>query len=136
MTFKASAPVSSHWTRVPCGEGNCSDYRNGFFIDVDISTELGAAQHNYLANKDKKRKGTMQKISATVYRFTYPPGSQPFAGNNHEHYAPIDRPAYYLVHDGDWRGNPTGNKRFLDVDDWVDMFANHQDRLATEKQKG
>lgn len=136
-TFRVVAPVSSHWERVGCEKYECPDYRNGFFVDVDTSTDLGQAQYNYLTNKDKSRKGTMQKMSETVYRFTYPPGSRPFAGNNHEHYWPIGRPPYYLVHDGDWRGNPTGFKRFFQKpEDWIDMSANHQDQIATQLQKG
>lgn len=135
-TFRAVAPVSSHWHRVSCEEAQCPDYVKGFFIDVDVSTDLGAAQFDYLHRKDKSRKGTMQKMAETIYRFTYPPGSRPFAGNQHEHYQPVGRPAYYLVHDGDWRGNPTGFKRFLTAEDWVDMSANHQAQVAHEAQKG
>lgn len=136
-TFRAVAPVSTHWQRVSCERYECDDYRKGFFIDVDVSTDLGAAQYNYLARNDKSRKPTIQKMAETVYRFTYGPGSRPFAGNNHEHYWPLGRPPYYLVHDGDWRGNPTGFKRYFDrVEDWIDMSANHQDQLAHEVQKG
>jgi hypothetical protein len=137
VTFRAVAPVSSHWARVSCAEYQCSDYRNGFFIDVDTSSELGQAQYDYLSKRDKKRKGTMQRITWTVVRFTYPPGSVPFDGNGHEHYKPIGRPPYYLVHDGDWRGNPTGFRRFFErPEDWIDMSANHQDQIATQLQKG
>jgi hypothetical protein len=136
-TFRVTAPVSSHWHRVSCEEYQCPDYRNGFFIDVDLSTDLGKAQYDYLSKKDKKRKGTMQRMTWTVVRFTYPPGSRPFDGNSHEHYQPIGRPPYYLVHDGDWRGNPTGFKRFFQkAEDWIDMSANHQDQIATQLQKG
>lgn len=135
-TFRAVAPISSHWHRVSCEEAQCPDFMRGFYIDVDTSTELGAAQFDYLHRKDKSRKGTMQKMSETIYRFTYPPGSRPFAGNNHEHYQPNERPAYYLVHDGDWRGNPTGFKRFLSAENWVDMSANHQAQIAHEQSKG
>lgn len=135
-TFRAVAPISSHWNRVSCEQAQCPDYLRGFFIDVDVSTELGQAQFDYLHRKDKSRKGTMQKMSETIYRFTYPPGSRPFAGNNHEHYQSNERPAYYLVHDGDWRGNPTGFKRFLTAEDWVDMSANHQAQVAHEQGKG
>lgn len=136
-TFRVVAPVSSHWRRVSCAEYACADWTNGFFIDIDTSTDLGMAQYEYLSKKDKSRKGIMQRMTWTIVRFTYPPGSRPFDGNAHEHYHPIGRPPYYLVHDGDWRGNPTGFKRFFQrPEDWVDMSANHQDQLAHNVQKG
>jgi hypothetical protein len=55
-----------------------------------------------------------------------------------DHKLPLDRMPFFLVHEGDWRGNPRGgaphvHKRAID---WVDEFANHQVRLAETLRRG
>jgi hypothetical protein len=53
------------------------------------------------------------------------------------HKIPIGRPPNFLVHDGDWRGNPTGRVRHhRNAEDWVEDFAENTDRFRQFQQRG
>ena len=66
--------------------------------------------------------------------FTFEPGQDCFA----QHRVPLERDPLFLVRGGDWRGNPTGLQpyRHHRGEDWVDDFADHQDRIARQIERG
>jgi hypothetical protein len=127
-SYGITAPLASHWRRATCAEYECADYVHGFVATIDTGTELGQRQFDYLTH-DKERKYSMQRVSLTTFKFVYGPGNRCFKSG--EHRVPIGRPPLLLVHDGDWRGNPTGNVvRHTRVENWVEDFAEHQSVLA------
>jgi hypothetical protein len=136
-TFKVIAPLASHWKRATCEEYMCQDYTHGWATTVDTSTELGQKQF-YFITHDKERKYSYQKLSATLHVFVYDSGQRPFFDEGkHTHFMPVGREPYYLVHDGDWRGNPTGNKLVhRNHQDWVDQFGENQNRLIDLQKRG
>jgi hypothetical protein len=136
-TFKVVAPLKSHWRQVSCEEYECLDYVHGWVTTVDTSTDIGQQQYHFITH-DKERKYSYQKVSETIHVFMYGPGQRPFYDEGkHTHYVPVGRDPYYLVHDGDWRGNPTGNKLIhRSYRDWVDQFGENQLNLQDIQKRG
>jgi hypothetical protein len=123
-------PLQTHFRRVTCADVRCAEYVNGWVTVVDTATELGQRQYDYLS-RDRTRSPHAEKTGTSLVSFTYPPGSQPFDSTRHEHYRPIGYEPVTVVHGGDFRGNPRRDPpRIMRPQDWVDDFANHQERLA------
>lgn len=132
-TYEIKAPKSTHFRPATCAEFGCEYMREGWQSVIDESTELGRAQAHYIRNKSGRRftEDRNQAPGMTVFRFEA--GQSCFG----EHQLRLDKPELYVVRGGDWRGNPTGNSRqHANADDWVDDFANHQDQLKQQIEKG
>ncbi len=130
-TYSISSPKATHHRRATCAEVDCQAQLRGWATEVDVSTELGARQANYI--RMKSGRAFIATEAGTIVRFTFPAGQTCFA----EHLVPLGRPEFYLVRDGDWRGNPRGTSaQRHNADTWVDDFANHQQKLADRLQEG
>jgi hypothetical protein len=134
-SFSMRAPLDSHWRPATCEEVECEAYRSGWVTTVDTSDALGQRRYHFITH-DPTRRHSMQHVGDSLFKFVFGPGQECF--NSHTHRAPIGRPALLLVGDGDWRGNPRGTpvRQHTSVDDFVDEFSNHQDRLLTALQRG
>jgi hypothetical protein len=127
-------PFRTHWRQATCEEVDCPDFLNGFIVTIDTSTNLGQKQHNFLTH-DKTRNYSMQRPSVTIFKFCYAPGNK--CMRYYEHRTLIGRQPLFLVAEGDFRGNPRNIPvRVHKPEDWVDDFAEHQDKLATTIQRG
>lgn len=134
-TFSMDAPFASHWRRATCEEYECEDFLHGFVMTIDLTTELGRKQFHHLTKVDKDRRYHMQRVAQWTVKLIYGPGNPCFKRGDHR--VPLDRPPFYLVSEGDWRGNPRGGRyRHRRPEDWIDQFANHQDQIATTLQRG
>lgn len=138
MTYEWSAPLRSHWRKATCEEYECDDFINGFVLTVDLSTELGKKQYYFVTKVDRERSYSMQRVTQTMVKFIYGPGNPCFAPKRNTHRVPIGRPPFYIVAQGDWRGNPRGTPRYLHrrAEDWIDDSANHFNRLAEAAKRG
>lgn len=134
QTFALSAPLATHFRAGTCAEvGDCEPYQNGWRTTVDETTELGQQQAHYIrkiagrAFKESRGEGGL-----TVFEF--PAGQQCFR----THRVRIDRPEHCLAWRGDWRVQPRRDDItvFQRGDQWVDSFAEHQDKLATALERG
>ena len=134
-TYGWSMPLRTHWRPASCEEYGCADYQHGWVTTVDLSTDLGQRQYEYCSH-DRTRSFHMQRVSETLAKFVYKPGSRCFAWE--DHHVPLGRPGLFTVTGGDWRGNPRGvpQRRHARAEDWIDDFANHQDTIATAIRKG
>jgi hypothetical protein len=133
-SYAMRAPISTHWRQASCEEVDCESFLQGFVTTVDLTTELGQRQYDYLSH-DKERSYHMQRVSETLVKFVYGPGNRCFSSNKHR--TAIGRPPRLLVVGGDWRGNPRREKRVhRNIDDWVDDARNHQDKIARIIQRG
>jgi hypothetical protein len=134
-TYTMAAPLASHWRRATCEEYECDGFLNGFVLTVDVSSDLGRKQYHFVTH-DKERRYSMQRVSQHLIKFVYGPGNQCFKRGDHR--VPLDRPPFYLVSGGDWRGNPRGTKRTIHrrPEDWVDDFANHQIGISDAIKRG
>lgn len=138
-TYSMARPLSTHWRTATCAEYECEGYLRGFMLSIDLGTELGQRQYHYVTH-DKSRSYTIQRESERLVHVLYGPGNECFASVSKQatHVVLRDRPPFYLVSGGDWRGNPRGTPRYVHrrPEDWVDDFANHQDKLAEAARKG
>lgn len=130
-SYELRSPLATHWRDATCAEVDCPAHAHGWVTTVDVATELGRQQANYI-RLHSGRHFTAEE-TGTLVAFTFPAGQTCFA----QHKVPLGRPEFYRVVGGDWRGNPRGEVRnHANAADWQDDFANHQDKLATEAQKG
>lgn len=130
-TYEISAPITSHFRDATCAEVFCQSNARGWVTVIDVGTPLGKKQANYIRLKSG-RSFTIREAGQQV-EFTFPAGQKCFG----VHKAPLERPALFVVRDGDWRGNPRRTPpRVLSAPDWTDDFMEHQDVIATEIEKG
>lgn len=135
-TYTMSSPFASHWRPANCEEYECQDFIHGFVITIDFSTNLGKKQLHYLTKEDKDRRYHMQRTGPYEVKLIYGPGNPCFKRGDHR--VPLDRPPFYLVAEGDWRGNPrrVRPRRHQRPEDWVDDFATHQIKVAETMKRG
>jgi hypothetical protein len=108
---------------------DCKAYQNGWATTVFAGSDDEALIRslNYRFVETKEADG--------MIRFTFYAEQPCFAASRHR--VPIEREPLYVVRGGDWRGNPRGEKTtHTRPEDWVDDFANHQDKLATRLAQG
>lgn len=132
-TYQILQPPQTHFRPATCLEVDCFGYTNGWRTVVDESTDLGQRQAHYI-RKESRRKYTETRDPAGLTAFEFEAGQRCFQ----THHKSLERPAIYLVRDGDWRGNPrnTTPRKHDNPDDWVDDFASHQQALADKHQEG
>lgn len=132
-TYSMRFPLKTHWRKATCEEAGCEAYQFGFATTVDTGTELGQKQYYYLTH-DRERTYTMQHVGATLYKFVFPPGQRCFKSSTHR--VRLERTPTVAVTPGDFRAFTGPPRIFQRVDDWVDDFANHQDRVNILKARG
>jgi len=135
-TYAVQRPKSTHQRQATCEEVECPAWRDGWTTHVDVSTELGKRQAEYIAKKSGRRfheTTGFGDINNGQREFMFPPGQQCFR----EHWVPLEMEPIYVVRDGDWRGNPTGRRRVhANGKEWVEDFAEHQDHVNDQLKKG
>ena len=125
-TYQILSPVATHYRTGTCDEAGCLAYQHGWQTNVDEATDLGQRQAHYIRTLCGRR-FTERRTELGITAFTFQPGQKCFA----THKVPLDRPEFYVVRGGDWRGNPRGEvRRHSSGDSWVNDFAEHQDRIA------
>lgn len=134
-TYGMAMPLKTHWRHARCDEYECDAYLYGWATEVDLSSDLGQAQAEYIRH-DRTRRCREETTGPSTVRFVFGPGQRCFRAS--EHRVPLARPARYYVAGGDWRGNPRGVPARVHsrADDWVEDFATHQDMIATAIRKG
>lgn len=130
-TYSVISPIETHTRPATCQEVECEAHQRGWQTQIDVSTTLGQNQAAYIQHRAGRKYSVVQV--GDLVTLTFPAGQQCFAA----HRVALDRPAVFLVRDGDHRGNPRGTDPILrSPDDWVDDFANHQLRVQAQIDKG
>lgn len=130
-TYEVVAPLATHYRDGTCQEVDCGANAYGWVTLVDVATDLGRRQANYI-RLHSGRTFTATEVG-TLVTFSFSAGQKCFA----EHKVPLEREQFFRVRGGDWRGDPRRIGTVLRrPDDWVDDFANHQQTLADRLQEG
>ena len=131
-TYGIVAPLATHYRAATCAEVECEAYTHGWLTAVNEVDDLGARQAHHIRRVAGRRfTETRRPDGCTEFRFEA--GQKCFRA----HQVPLEREPLYVVRGGDWRGNPRAESRqHARPADWVDDFAEHQDRLATRLQQG
>lgn len=131
-TYQIVTPLHSHFRPATCAEVECEAHAHGWITRVDEATELGQRQAHYI-RQQSGRAFREQREASGLTSFVFQAGQKCFQ----QHRVRLERPEIYVRRDGDWRGNPTGNVvRHQRPADWQEDFAEHQDRIATELERG
>jgi hypothetical protein len=126
-TYQAAA-ISDKTVVAACQSVGCDAWRHGWDTVVDESTELGKRQAAYIRKQSGRTFSEMRHHEGmTLFRFDS--GQRCFADHH-------TRPAVYLVRGGDHRRNTGLIREHVDPDEWVEDFAEHQDRLADRLGRG
>ncbi len=134
-TYAITSPISTHFRPATCEEAGCGAYAGGWHTTVDESTELGQRQAYYV-RKLSGRRFSEHRNEAGLTVFDFEAGQQCF--RSAEHRVSLQRPENFTVLGGDWRGNPLGIQPYKHdrAENWVDDFANHQQKLADRHNQG
>ena len=161
-SYDIHAPLASHWRKATCEEVDCEGWRSGWITMIDerdlaprgeetlahLPPRERTAAHvrrlRQMANADEARAYYIRHLSGRNFTeskdtatgktvFDFPPGQECFD----EHRVRVERPEIFVVRDGDFRGNPTRERRVHDSPDhWVEDFAEHQDQIAIQVDRG
>jgi hypothetical protein len=130
-TYQARQPKTEKTRIGSCEAAGCASYEHGWRSVIDVTTELGQRQQHYIRHESGRRFTEYAEGNGIVV-FTFWAGQQCFQ----THHVP-DRPQFFSVRDGDWRGNPTNRSRLhTRAADWVEDFAEHQAKLAEQIERG
>ncbi len=129
-TYQVVSPISTHWERATCQQVDCPDYLNGWRVKIE-----GLPPEMVHAARTTGRKFSELEISANEHWLVFEAGQPCFRASEHRRL--LDKQEIFIVRDGDYRGNPTGNfRKHTRPADWQEDFAEHQDRLAQQIQQG
>lgn len=136
QTYSLVRPAGSAdwWRPASCEEVACPPHLRGWRTSVDEATPLGAQQARYI-RREAGRAFSEHRDAAGLTVFEFAAGQECFAGGTHQR--AVEREPLYVVRGGDYRGNPTRQRRIHDQPaHWVEDFAENQDRIATVRQHG
>lgn len=128
-TYGIAAPRDTHTRKASCREVECQHYGRGWQSVINTNTELGRRQANYI-RMSSGRHFTFTENNGVV-TFVFAAGQKCFT----EHRVKLDRQELFVVRGGDWRA-VTSEVIKRSPENWVDDFANHQDRIATKLKQG
>lgn len=135
-SYELHQPFETHFRPARCAEVDCPAWRDGFAMGFTVTDPERARAARVIRDRSG-RTFTVEEIrgeSGRVERvvFTFPPGQECFTA----HRVPLEREPIAIVRDGDFRGNPTGYRAQLGLDDWVYDCATTQDKIKTALERG
>lgn len=146
-TYEVRMPKATHHRPATCAEVGCDARTNGWVTVADERTEQGRLVASKVRTVSRPVGASLAPaVAARVRRyvehrrpdgtteFMFPAGQECFAA----HTVTLDRPALYVVRDGDIRGNPRGTPEHRHVRgaDWVEDSALHQQAIQLAHQRG
>lgn len=129
QTYALMRPERTHSRVATCGEVDCGSHRSGWITNVDLGTELGRKQSWYI--RTQSGRGFTMSQAGTMQTFEFPPGQQCFK----QHRIQLDVEPLYVKVGGDWRSRTSAPVTMRPAD-WVEDFAEHQDKIITIQKKG
>lgn len=145
-TYEVRMPRDTHTRPATCAEVDCERRRLGWVTVADERTVEGQQVARMVRQYGRpagaplapavaaRVRRYVQTVAAGVTHFTFPAGQECFTA----HRVSLDRPALYVVRDGDIRGNPRGTPEIHHARgaDWVEDSALHTQVIQTAHQKG
>lgn len=111
-----------------CETVGCGAWRHGWDTTVDETTDLGRRQATYIRQASFRTYRELRTGEGlTVFRFDA--GQRCFADHR-------TRPQRFLTRGGDHQANLGLLREHTRGQDWVEDFAEHQDRLADRLRQG
>lgn len=115
-----------------CADVDCPNLEHGWVSVVDEATELGQRQADYI-RRHAGRRFLEERTADGLTRFVFEAGQECFA----RHEVAGERAPIFLVRGGDWRGNPTGERRIhARPEHWVEDMQEQLDEIRTVRERG
>lgn len=143
-TYVINAPLSTHFEPSSCEEIGCPNFLKGWAVGI-IAGEEGAAMDYACSHSGKEfQRLTVEEARAAfpdhqftgcLFVYIFSSGQPCFDGDAGRHLQRIGRPEVFLKVGGDWRGF-TSRPAEMRMNDWLDDFEEHQDKLATVQAQG
>lgn len=128
-TFQIVTPQTEEfWEPATCEEVGCEQFLNGWDTRLPVGSDLVDVVRS-------SNRPYTQRLEDGVVVFTFAPGLPCFRAATHR--LRLERPSLFVVKDGDWRGNPTGQSRqHARPEDWVEDFKESVQDSAELKERG
>ena len=121
--YAIRAPRSTHWRQASCAEADCQYWREGWNTYVDLNTELGKAQAEYIRRRSGRSFHETDMGGGGV-KFAFDAGQRCFGSDRHQ--VRVERQELFIA-DGRQHVRPI---------DWVEDFATHLDRVTEDRKRG
>lgn len=114
-TFSVINPIDTHFRPATCAEVDCEKYLNGWKVLIlDEADPVWIMRMEYMQNKltprcDRRYREYRDEHGTLVFEFEA--GQEFFDSAQHQHRVGVEREPLYVVRGGDWRANPTGERR-------------------------
>lgn len=135
-SYRALAPLSTHFRPATCQEVDCPHYLSGWETAVDEQTDLGRRQAHFIRHdRERHHAEERNRGGSGLTVFTFTPGQRCF--NSGAHRTRLDRPERFFLTGGDYRGNPLRTPaREVSATAWQDDLGEHQDRIIEMIRRG
>lgn len=129
QTYAIKSPISTHTRPGTCEEAGCKDWTNGFTTIVPAGSDKEALVRQVARghSPDGVKRVPSELRDGDLIHFVYPAGTPCWKTLNHR--VSLDRPEFYSVRGGDWRGSTGLIRRHDKPENWVDDFHGNQSRL-------
>lgn len=122
-TYSVRSPIATHWRKASCAEVGCQAYEKGWRVRKETLTP----ELLHTATKSGRKFTELSAAAGETY-LVYEAGQECFATATHR--APVGRPEMYVVRNGDWRGNPRGERRVhTKAEHWIEDLHEHTDQI-------
>jgi hypothetical protein len=129
-TYGLTYPLKTHWKKATCEQVDCEAYIYGWVTSVDVSSDLGREQADYIRRHSGR---SFTETNPGVFQFKA--GQTCFRAADHR--LKLEREPLFVVRHGDYRGNPDGWKIQHDNGaNWQEDFAEHQDIITARIERG
>jgi hypothetical protein len=130
-TYQIDQPLNTHYRRASCAEVECRNYTRGWVMGYDLTDPQAAAAARWI--RDHSGRTFSAKLTPGKVVLTFPAGQTCFR----KHRVPLQREPFYVVRNGDFRGNPKRERVVhKSADTFVDQWENDLDRLNTVRERG
>lgn len=123
QTFEIASPIATHTRPASCREVDCEQYTKGWTTKVFPDSD----EEGWLRQSGRKW-STVTKAEDGFNIYLFPPGQPCFRASTHR--VSLERPEIYRVWPGDWRARIGEAYVHTRAANWVDQFAEHQNKLA------
>lgn len=131
-TYQIVSPLNTHARPASCAEVECGPYLRGWTTHVPPgATDLADL---ILSGTHGRHFTEITENPAEGRSFLFGPGQMCFAAETHQ--VSLERPAFFRVKGGDWRRDEGVIRKHVNAADWVEDFAEHQDKVASVVNRG
>ncbi len=128
QTYKVASPVETHTKPAHCRDVNCVDYTLGWCIKLMADSDDERFFRSACAGRvDGHRRPYRTQRDGVFITFHFEPGTPCRFITRHR--ASLNRPEFFTVRGGDWRGSTGLIRRHTRGEHWVEDFALHLDGI-------